>query len=347
VTNHTNVEQLTAERETTAPAFDSDASRRRLPDFHVGLDRFSGMYVIAVMVIVFCLWEPSTFATVTNLRVTAASQAITGILTIGLIVSLVSGVFDLSIASNMSLSISVLGSLQASQHLNAALAVVLILLLGGLIGVANAIVVTVLHVEPVIGTLGMSSVLTAISFWVAGGRTVLDGISSSFTHLGTGSLIGVPLPIFYLAGVALVFWYVLEQTPFGRYLYAIGSNAEASRLAGLKVINLQWWALIISGIVASLAGVVLTMSLGAASFGAGNSYLLPAFAAAFLGSTQMRPGRFNVLGTLVAVYLLAIGVRGLQLRFPSASWIADLFQGTALILAVALARRAGRRSVAM
>jgi ribose transport system permease protein len=281
---------------------------------------------------------------VSNLRVTAASQAITGILTIGLIISLVSGVFDLSIAANMSLSICVVGTLQAHQHLNAVLAVALTLLLGATIGVVNAIVVTVLHVEPVIGTLGMSSILTAISFWVAGGRTILDGISPSFTKLGTGELFSVPLPVFYLAGVALIFWYILEHTPFGRYLYAIGANAEASRLAGLKVVTLQWWALIISGVVASTAGIVLTMSLGAASFGAGDSYLLPAFAAAFLGSTQIKPGRFNVMGTLVAVYLLAVGVKGLQLKYPSASWIANLFQGCALILAVALARRAGRRN---
>jgi ribose transport system permease protein len=106
---------------------------------------------------------------------------------------------------------------------------------------------------------------------------------------------------------------------------------------------LQWGALIVSGILSSMAGIVLTMQLGASSFGAGDSYLLPAYAAAFLGSTQIKPGRFNVLGTIVALYLLAIGVKGLQLRYPSLPWIADLFQGFALIGAVALGGVASRK----
>lgn len=99
----------------------------------------------------------------------------------------------------------------------------------------------------------------------------------------------------------------------------------------------------ISGVLSSLAGIVLTMQLGASSFGAGDPYLLPAYAAAFLGATQIKPGRFNVVGTLVALYLLAIGVKGLQLRYPSIPWIADLFQGLALIVAVALGVVARRK----
>jgi ribose transport system permease protein len=126
-------------------------------------------------------------------------------------------------------------------------------------------------------------------------------------------------------------------------MYAAGSNPAAARLAGLSVMRLQWGALVISGMLASLAGIVLTMQLGASSFGAGDSYLLPAYAAAFLGSTQIKPGRFNVVGTLVALYLLAIGVKGLQLRYPSLPWIANLFQGLALIIAVALGVVAKRK----
>lgn len=331
--------------ENQAPVRTSDIRfvRHRISGLHIGFDRFSGIYTIAVLIGIFCIWEPSTFATASNVRVLAASQAVSGILTIGLVVSLVSGVFDLSMAANMSLSISVVGALQANYHLNAALSVVLTLVVGGLVGAANATVITKLHVNAVIGTLGMSSVLSAIAFWISGGQTILNGISPTFTDLGTGSLASIPLPVFYLAGVALAFWYVLEHTPFGRYLYALGFNAEASRLTGLNVVRLQWCSLIISGVVASLAGIVLSMSLGAAPFDAGQSYLLPSFAAVFLGSTQVKPGRFNILGTLVAVYLLAIGTKGLQLQFPAASWIADLFSGVALILAVAVAYRAGQR----
>jgi ribose transport system permease protein len=314
--------------------------RRRID---LGWDRFSGLWVIALFLVVFCLWEPTTFRTLSNLRVVAESQAITGVLTLGLIVSLICGVFDLSVAGNMSLALIVVAWFQSNFHMNAALATVLVVMIGGLIGVLNAIVVTKLHVDAVIGTLGMSSILAAVAFWISQGNDIVSGISLNFSQLGRDTVLTIPLLVFFLAAVALGVWYLLDHTPTGRYFYALGFNANACRLAGVKVVRLQWTGLIISGCLASLAGVLLTMQLGAASYGAGASYLLPAFAAAFLGSTQIKPGRFNVLGTLVALYLLAIGVRGLQLKYPNLPWIPDLFEGLALIIAVALARRPSAR----
>ena len=309
----------------------------------LGVDRFSGVYVIIVMIIGFSIWEPQTFQTWNNAKVILSSEAITGIITMAAVIALVAGVYDLSIAANMSHAISVLGKLMASAHLNAALAIAITLLLGGLVGCVNATIVTKFGIDPVIGTLAMSSVLAAVSYWVANGQTTLYGISKSFTDIGTHKPLGIPIVVYFLGVVALVLWYVLEHTPVGRYLYAAGANPKAARLSGVNVVRLQWGALITSGMLAALAGVILTMQLRSAAFGAGDSYLLPAYAAAFLGATQIKPGRFNVGGTLVALYLLAIGVKGLQLRYPSLPWIADLFQGLALIIAVALGVVARRK----
>ena len=141
-------------------------------------------------------------------------------------------------------------------------------------------------------------------------------------------------------------WFLLEHTPFGRYLYAMGSNPQAAKLAGIRVQRLQSLSLMMTGALAALAGVILTMQLGAASFGAGAPYLLPAFAATFLGATQILPGRFNVRGTIVALYLLAIAVKGLQLQFPDLPWIKDLVEGMVLIVAVSITAQAirGRRT---
>jgi ribose transport system permease protein len=306
-------------------------------------DRLSGVYLAIVLAVGFALWLPQTFATATNARAVLSGSAITGIIALAATISLISGAFDISIAANMSFAISLVGWLQSAYHVNAAVAVILTLLSGAIVGTVNAFVITRLRVQSVIATLGMSSLLAACAYWVAGGQTIISGISQRFTDLGTGKLATIPLPVFYLAAVALILWYFLNYTPSGRYLYAVGSNPAAARLAGLSIVRLQWGALIVSGILSSLAGIVLTMQLGASSFGAGDSYLLPAYAAAFLGSTQIKPGRFNVLGTIVALYLLAIGVKGLQLRYPSLPWIADLFQGIALIAAVALGAMASRR----
>jgi ribose transport system permease protein len=309
----------------------------------LGVDRFSGVYVIIVEVVVFSLWEPATFGTINNAKVILASEAITGIIAMAAVIALVAGVFDLSIAANMSLAISVVGQLQASVHMNAILAVVVTLLIGGLVGCANAIIVTRFGIDPVIGTLAMSSVLAAVTYWVANGQTILYGMSKDFIQLGTKKPLGIPITVYILAVVAVLLWYVLEHTPIGRYLYASGANPKAARLSGVNVVRLQWAALISSGVLAALAGVVLTMQLGSAAFGAGGSYLLAAYAAAFLGSTQIKPGRFNVLGTVIAMYMVAIGVKGLQLRFPGYPWIEDLVEGLILLLAVGIAVRSARR----
>jgi ribose transport system permease protein len=308
----------------------------------MALDRFSGLYVAIALVVVFSLIEPATFATARNVRVIATNEAITGILTLGLMVALLAGMFDVSVAATMSLAISLVGWLQSAHHVNAALAVVLTLLCGAVVGLVNAFIVTVLGVQPIIATLGTSSVLSALTFWIAGGNDIITGISTTFSDLGSGSVVSIPLPVIYLAGVALLLFYLLEHTAFGRYLYGAGFNARAIRLAGVQVVRYQVAALVIAGVAASFAGILLTMEVGSASYGAGTPYLLPAFAVAFLGSTQFRPGRFNVVGSLVALYLLAIGVQGLELRYPSLPWIADLFEGLALIFAVAVGVRARR-----
>jgi ribose transport system permease protein len=322
------------------------APRRRVMGLlrrDLAVDRLSGLYVIAIMLVVFSIWEPTTFGTLSNAKVILASEAITGIIALAAVVSLVAGVFDLSIAANMSLAISVLGQLMATAHLNAGLAVIITLAIGGLVGCINAVIVTRFHIDPVIGTLAMSSVLAAVSYWVANGQTILYGMSPGFSNMGIWKPLGIPIQVYYLAAVALILWYALEHTPVGRYLYAAGANSKAARLSGVNVVRLQWGALITSGVLASLAGVVLTQQLASAAFGAGNPYLLPAYAAAFLGSTQIKPGRFNVLGTVVAMYLLAIGIKGLQLRFPQYPWIADLVEGIILLLAVGIAVQSARR----
>jgi ribose transport system permease protein len=308
-----------------------------------GVDRFSGLYVIILMIIAFSLWEPSTFGTRENAIVILSSQAITGMVALGAMIGLIAGVFDLSIAANMSLAISVVGTLQASAHLNAALAVLLTLAIGGLVGCVNAIIVTRFRIDAVIATLAMSSILAAVAYWVAGGQDILYGISPTFDRFGSAKPLGIPVTVYYLAAVALILWYLLEHTPVGRYLYAAGANPQAARLSGVRVVRLQRGALIVSGVLSAMAGVVLSMQLGASSFGAGDSYLLPAFACAFLGATQIRPGRFNVAGTLVSIYLLAIGVKGLQLRYPQFAWIADLVEGIVLLIAVGAAVQSARR----
>ena len=304
----------------------------------LGLDRFSGLYVWAVLILIFSLWVPNLFLTTTNARIIAGSQAITAIVAMGLIVPVACGAFDLSIAGTLGMGVCIVIWSQAHGH-GYALGIVVALAFGLLVGLVNAFIVVKLHVDSFIGTLGMSSILLAGTEWVTGGGQIANGVSSSFTAIGQKQIVGLPLPVFYMLALAILLWWLLEYTPPGRYLYGIGGNPQAARLAGIRVGRITTSAFLISGLVAAFAGVVLAAELGSASPDVGGPYLLPAFSAVFLGATQVFPGRVNVPGTLIAIFLLATGVKGLQLA-GAPSYINDLFNGAALIIAVALAARA-------
>lgn len=319
------------------PANAADSKTRR----SFGFSRFSGVYIWVLLVIIFSIWLPDTFATTQTLRSVADDQAVTCLVALALVVPIAAGIFDLSVAAQLGFSLVVATYLQ-SHGTHPVISVVVALLVGLLVGAINAFVVVRLSVDSFIATLGMSSILAAGAYSVTDGQPIVNGISAGFTKAGRGDLLGIPLPVVYLAVVALILWYVMEYTPLGRYFYAAGGNPQAARLAGLRVDRITMYAFLLAGLLASIAGVVLAAKLGSGSHLAGPSYLLPAFSAAFLGATQIKPGRVNVLGTLVAVYLLATGVKGLQLAGAPPE-INDLFNGVALIAAVALAARSVRK----
>lgn len=336
------IAQATVDTENKAPEQPVDpASAPRKRRLKLGLDRFSGLYVWGALIVIFGLWVPDLFMTVTNARIIAGSQAITAIVALGLIVPIACGAFDLSVAGTLGLSVCVVIWMQSNGHGWVA-GILAALLIGLLVGVINATVVVKLRVDSFIATLGMSSILAAAAYAVTGGTQIFTGVSPDFLKFGQKIVFGLPLPVFYMIFLGIVVWWLLEYTPIGRYLYAVGGNAQAARLAGVRVDRITTGAFVLSSLVASFAGIVLAAQLGSASPGVGTSYLLPAFSAVFLGATQIRPGRVNVLGTLVAIFLLATGVKGLQL-VGTPSYVSDLFNGLALIIAVALASRTTRR----
>ncbi|WP_256993483.1 ABC transporter permease [Rhodococcus sp. 06-418-5] len=342
MTTQSHEEAAAAPASPPSGGSDRASARTKGRTFSLGLDRFSGLYVWVAIIVLFAIWIPDTFMTQGNFRIVAGDQAITAILAIGLIVPLAAGVFDLSIAGVMGFSVAMV-SYQLSQGISTPVAIVTTLLCGALIGAVNGFVVVKLHVDSFIATLGMSSILLAGTYWVTDGKQITEGFTDGFLDMGSKPFLGLPLPFFYMIAVAAVMYVLLEKTPLGRYLYATGGNRQAARLAGLRVERIMFGALMTSATIAALTGVVLAAKLGTAAPDIGPSYLLPAFSAVFLGSTQIRAGRVNVLGTLIAIYLLATGVKGLQLA-GAPSFVNDLFNGLALIVAVALAARTARRN---
>ena len=323
------------------PELKSDPASSRIRKVGLGLDRYSGLYVWGALIVLFGIWVPDLFLTTTNARIVAGSQAITAILALGLLVPVACGAFDLSIAGTLAMSVCVVCKLQSDGR-PVMLSIAVALALGIAVGLINSVIVVRLHVDSFIGTLGMSSILAAGAYWITDGGQIATGISPDFLELGRKQIFGLPLPVYYMLLLALALWWVLQYTPGGRYLYAVGGNPQAARLAGVRVGRITMVAFITSGLIAALAGVVLAAVLGSANPEVGSPYLLPAFSAVFLGATQILPGRVNVLGTLVAIFLLATGVKGLQL-VGMPGYVEDLFNGVALIIAVALAARTALR----
>jgi ribose transport system permease protein len=309
------------------------------------LHQLSGVYVFVVIVIVFSYLAPETFPTIDNVRIVAGQQALTAMLAIALLIPFAAGVFDLSAANMMAFSAILCAELQTKVGMPILGAMAITLLAGLAVGCINAFLVVRLRVDSFIATLGMTSVLLAMGYIVTGSQDVVSGISPGLLKVGRFRVPGldVQASVLFLIVLAAVIWYVLDRVPFGRYLYAIGDNPRAARLSGLRVDRITAASLIISALLATLIGFALLGQIGVASLNAGAPYLLPTISAIFLGSTQIKPGRMNVPGTLVAIFVLAAGVKGLQLTI-SAPWVSDLFVGVTLLLAVALAvkdRRAG------
>jgi ribose transport system permease protein len=316
------------------------APRRRI---NLGFDRFSGVYVWVALIIVFSIWIPSLFLQVDNVKTVLAFQAVSAIVALGLIIPVAAGAFDLTIAATMSVA-GCFTSWALLQHKGVVFAVGGALLIAVGIGLLNALVVVKFKVDSFIGTLGMSSVLAAVAFMITGGGQQVLGADgyAPFLDFSRQTWFGVQASVYYAALIALLIWWMLEYTPGGRYLYAVGGNPVAARLAGVKVGRVTTLSFVASAVIAAFAGIVLLSSTATGTPEMGTPYLLPAFSAVFLGATQIRPGRVNVVGTIVAILLLATGVNGLQLA-GAPSYVTQLFNGAALIVAMALAARTARR----
>jgi ribose transport system permease protein len=306
---------------------------------YLSFRRISGVYVWAALFLLFSLWVPDTFLTRTTWIDIASSQAVTAMVALGLVLPLAAGAYDLSVGQALGVS-AILSAWLVHKGADTGVAIGIAILAGVGIGIVNGILVSVLRMNSFIATLGMSSILLAVVGAISNNQQII-GLSSTFEDIGTTELLGIPIPVFYMLAIAVLFWWVLEHTPFGRSLFAIGGGREAARLAGVRVRLYLFLALVVCSTTAAFAGVVVTGKLGAGSPDIGGGYLLPAFAAAFLGATQIKPGRFNVVGTLLAVYLLATGVKGLQLAGAS-FWVTELFNGAVLIIAVGLSQFEGQ-----
>jgi ribose transport system permease protein len=306
------------------------------------LERTALIFVWLAVIIFFGSLRPDQFLTVSNMAAILGSQAVLVVLVCALIIPLTVGEYDLSIASTLLLSQMLIGVLNTRHDVPLTVLIPLCLLVGAFIGLVNGAFVVLFGIDSLIVTLGIGTLVSGIVLLISDGQT-FAGIDTALTNAVVGTrLFSIPLEFYYGLLLVAAVWYVFEYTSLGRRLLFVGRGRDVARLNGLRVDRIRWGAFVASGAISALAGILYVGTSGAADPVSGANYLLPAFAAAFLGTTAIMPGRFNPWGSFIAVYFLVSGVTGLAL-FGLQSWVQDVFYGGALVLAVTLSQLARRR----
>jgi ribose transport system permease protein len=306
-------------------------------------ERFALLGVWVVLIVFFVIAVPDTFPTTANLSSMLGSQAVLLILALGLIIPLRAGDYDLSVASVFSLASVTVASLNVNFGVPVGVAALVAVVLGFLVGWLNGFIVTKFDIDPFIVTLGVGTVVLGLAYPVSNSRTISGVDPVLYEVMVAKPFLNIPLDFYYAVILCAVVAYIFSKTAFGQRLLFIGQNASVARLNGVPVSRLRRIALMCSSTIAALAGVVFVGTTLSADAGSGAGFLLPAFAAAFLGSTTLFVGRFNPWGTLIAVYFLVTGISGLQLM-GAQQYVQQLFYGGALVIAVILSKIVRARS---
>ncbi|MFZ3474862.1 ABC transporter permease [Streptomyces sp. 4.24] len=307
---------------------------------HYGLPALTALLFVA-----FSIALPDTFPTRENVSSILSNQSIPALLALGATIPIAIGKFDLSIGYGLGLAHVLVMHLIVEEGTPWPVAGLAVVLGGALVGALNGVIVEFARIDSFIATLGTGSIMYALTGWLTDGSRIVpgpQGLPASFTGLYDSRFLGLPLPAFYVLAAAAVLWVVLERLPFGRYLYVVGSNPRAAAIIGIPTRRYSVYAFAGSGLVVGVAGVLLAAQQQIGNPSVGLDYLLPAFVGALLGSTTVRPGRANALGTLVAVSVLAVGLAGIG-QLGAQFWATPLFNGGTLLMAVGLAGYAARR----
>ena len=317
----------------------SIARRRLSPGARIGLAifaRYATIIGLALMIVIFSILSPDAFPTLNNFVNVLNQASLATIIAGGLTLAVVVGELDLSIGYAASLHGVLVTGLIVHDKLPIALAIVIVLALGALIGVVNGLIVTKLRVNSVIATLGVGTIIVGVAFAYSSGVPIVAGVPEGFLQLSLGRwLFGIPNPIIIMAVVVVGLWVLVERTAIGQEIQAVGGNPIAARLAGINVDRIKILGFVISAVCAALTGALLASRLGSGTTNAADSYLLTAFAAVFLGSATLRDGEFHVLGTFIGTLIIVFGFNGLNI-FGAPTFSQYVFQGTILVVAVAL-----------
>lgn len=323
--------------------------------------RYGFLLLMAGLIVVFSIAEPA-FLSPQSAVFIFQSVAITGILALGVTATLVVDGFDLSIGAVATSALMLSAYVMVIWELGAVAAVVLCIAMGALVGLVNGLLIVKMRVPDLLATLGMMFLLVGLQriptegnsistgMVLADGRTATGVFAPEFLMLGRHRIDFilpdlVPLSVVFLILIAVLTWGFLELTRHGRVMYAIGSNAQAAALAGINVAGYRVLAYVISGVLASIGGILLSARLGRGDVASGNNLLLDAVAAALIGFAVLGAAKPNAFGTAIGALFVGILLQGLTMM-NAPYYTQDFIKGAVLVFALiftfALSGRAGR-----
>lgn len=315
----------------------TSSERTRKFDALSFVGKYGFLVVFIVVLAVFSILKPHTFPTGENAEAILTLAAPSLIMAIGLTTVLVMEDFDLSFGAMIGLAGGALTTFAVTDHMSWGLAIVLVIGMGIAAGLLNGFMVSYLGGNSFVITLAMGTVLTGIEYALTHQATIFAGFPPGLLKIAQGTFLGLNNQIWIAAVIAVLGWALLDRTEFGRYMYAIGGNQEAARLSGIRVRVFRTVGFILVGVAAAVVGILVISLSSSYSPNAGASYLLPAYAAVFLGTAVFRPGEFNVPGTVIGVLFLGAIQTGLiMLQFET--YVINLVQGGILIAAVLVSR---------
>jgi ribose transport system permease protein len=293
---------------------------------------FGALIALIILVIGISIVSPE-FRSVNNFLSLLRQSSINGFIAFGMTFVILTGAIDLSVGSVLALS-TVLCAGMITAGVPAGLAMFISLGIGAFLGLVSGLLVTKGRLQPFIATLITMTVYRGLTMIFTNGKPISKlGNSFILKLVGKGSLFGIPIPVVLLIVIFALFFFLLRKTTFGRRIYATGSNWKSAKLAGVNISRTKIIAYMISGIMASLSGLILLSRLNSAQPTLGSGYELDAIAAVALGGTSMSGGRGKIYGTFVGVLIIAVLNNGLNILGVS-SYYQDVVKGIVILVAV-------------
>jgi ribose transport system permease protein len=303
--------------------------------------RYGVIGVWGLLIVIFGILKPAEFLTVSNFQTMFDSQAVLLLLSLALVVSLISGDFDLSVAGVFSMDIMIIGRTNMINHYNPFVAFAEVMALSLVVGIVQALLIVKVGLSSFIVTLGTGTAFMGVAFAID--DTAVTGASHAYESALSYSFLGLQVSLWIGLVLMAVLWYVYGYTPLGRRLFFVGASRNVSRLAGINVDRLRAGSLIAGSLLAGLAAIITAGYLNSADPTLAGNFLLPALSGALLGTTVIWPGRPSPGGTFVATYFLVTGYTGLE-ELGFSGWIQQVFYGVALVAAVGISHLASRNS---